>query len=129
MEKPRLTIEALQAKIKSNIRPDSDGCWIWQKSFGSHGYGNIGTGGNRVEAAHRVALEVFKGQIPNGLLALHECGNRKCCNPEHLYAGTREQNVADSKRHGTFSPPPVHKKGGKRWQQSADVLLDVTVQD
>ena len=43
----RLSRDSLIEKIKANVKVDSNGCWIWQKSVGSHGYGNIATGGGR----------------------------------------------------------------------------------
>lgn len=94
----RLTREQLQDKIKANVVPDENGCWIWQKSFGNHGYGNIATGGYRNETVHRVSHEVFNGEIPKGALVLHSCDNRKCCNPEHLRSGTHKDNVIDMVR-------------------------------
>jgi len=35
----------------------------------------------------------------------HACGNDKCSNPNHLYWGTRSENVLDSKKHGTWKSP------------------------
>lgn len=43
--------------------------------------------------AHRVAYILTKGDIPDGLLILHSCGNRRCCNPAHLRQGTQSENV------------------------------------
>jgi hypothetical protein len=40
------------------------------------------------------------GFIPDGLRALHRCGNRLCYNPDHLYAGTDKDNARDRERHG-----------------------------
>jgi hypothetical protein len=40
----------------------------------------------------------------------HSCGNRKCCNPNHLYAGSQKENHLDTVEHGRHNPPP-YKKG------------------
>lgn len=37
--------------------------------------------------AHRVAYEVAKGPIPNGMVVLHNCDNLSCINPDHLWSG------------------------------------------
>jgi len=83
-------------------------CWEWMGSVGGPGYGNWSDsqfGGKRVRTAHRAAYELFFGD-PGALQVNHRCGNRRCCNPDHLYAGTQQQNHADSIKHGTHFPPP-----------------------
>ena len=72
-------------------------CWEWMASCGTPGYGNWGLGG--AQAAHRAAYKLFNGE-PSGMV-LHKCGNRKCCNPDHLYTGTSKQNRRDAESHGT----------------------------
>ncbi len=42
---------------------------------------------------HRVTYETFVGPIPEGLEIDHLCRNRLCCNPVHLEAVTRKENV------------------------------------
>ena len=106
---PRLTDEELRKKIQANVVETDSGCWEWQKSLGSHGYGNIATGGQRNETVHRVSHEVFIGPIPKGLLVLHSCNNRKCCNPAHLRAGTTRDNIEDAKKAGTWKGYPLRK--------------------
>jgi hypothetical protein len=76
-------------------RPDT--CWEWMGSCGTPGYGNWGFHG--MQAAHRATYKLFNGE-PVGLV-LHRCGNRKCCNPDHLYDGTYKDNRRDSELHGT----------------------------
>lgn len=87
-----------------------EGCWLWRLSTGSHGYGQL-FWDERVQTAHRFAYQLFKGD-PQGLQVNHQCGNRRCCNPAHLYAGTQLQNFHDMVRHGTHTPPP-YKKGSE----------------
>ena len=87
---------------------DIDACWFWQRSTGSHGYGQL-FWDNKVQTAHRFAYHLFCGDPGNAQIN-HRCGNRKCCNPAHLYAGTQLDNFRDMVNHGTHVPPP-HKQG------------------
>ena len=87
---------------------DIDGCWLWKLSAGSHGYGQL-FWDRRVQTAHRFAYRLFCGD-PGAKQINHTCGNRRCCNPAHLYAGTQLENFQDMLRHGTHVPPP-HKRG------------------
>jgi len=35
--------------------------------------------------AHRLAYSIAYGEIPKGKRVFHECGNKRCINPDHLY--------------------------------------------
>lgn len=43
--------------------------------------------------AHRVAFELIRGCIPNGLVLDHLCRNRGCVNPDHLEPVTFRENI------------------------------------
>lgn len=76
------------------------GCWEWQGARFGSGYGQFYAGrdsaGKRMNIhAHRFAYELRHGAIPDGLHVLHHCDNPPCVNPDHLFVGTRSDNMQD----------------------------------
>ena len=91
--KPSLKTEKL---ILSRMVPDKKtGCWIWTGCLGRKGYGVL-TIQQRFQRAHRVAYEVWRGPIPQGMQVLHRCDRPQCVNPDHLFLGTNGDNIRDS---------------------------------
>jgi hypothetical protein len=74
-------------------------CWEWQGEIQRGGYGLFRWNGPK-RTVHRIAWELTFGPIPDGLLVLHECDNRACCNPSHLVLGTHKKNRNDQTTRG-----------------------------
>lgn len=86
--------ERLWAMLDRTGGPDA--CWPHRKP-GERGYATINVAGKEC-LAHRIAWTLANGPIPLGLFVLHRCPgrhNRACCNPAHLYLGTRKDNARD----------------------------------
>ena len=74
-----------------NKRKDNE-CWEWQGGK-SHRYGSFKCG--KPVRAHRFSWIIANGTIPRGFLILHHCDNPPCCNPNHLFIGTQQDNMSD----------------------------------
>ena len=90
--------------IARSVRNPLNDCMEWQGCLGRNGYGMLGVGNRRVVQAHRAAYAAFKGEFDESLFVLHRCDNRKCINPEHLFAGTRQDNMKDMVANGRKPP-------------------------
>lgn len=74
------------------------GCWEWTGATLTKGYGIVfDYTHKRPRQVHRVAARLwldFADDDPKQMV-LHECDNRLCFNPEHLYIGTGADNARD----------------------------------
>ncbi len=91
-------------KVLNNIYKSTienhQGCWLWTKSVFTWGnYGQQKWKGKNWKV-HRLIWTLLNGEIPEGLVVRHRCGNRLCCNPIHLEVGTYKENSEDTAIHG-----------------------------
>jgi hypothetical protein len=83
-------------------------CWIWTASD-TGVYGQFHPTPARRVTAHRFAYELTHGCVPAGLWVLHHCDVPLCVRPEHLYAGTREDNMRDMLDRGRHARGDRHR--------------------
>lgn len=96
-------------------------CWEWvalRRKDEGYEYGCFSMNG-RMKRAHRVMWEWINGAIPPRIFICHRCDNPPCCNPDHLFAGTQQQNMDD-----------MHSKGrGKDYRSEDCCTAKLTAED
>lgn len=102
MKPLHLTNTQLERFVTLIDKGEDTDCWNWLGSVSNEGYGRFT---KKNLSTHRIMLYLTIG--PYQGLALHTCGNRQCCNPNHLYAGSNRDNVKDALKDGTH---PVGEK-------------------
>jgi hypothetical protein len=91
------------------VAVNENDCLEWI-GFERNGYGRFRVN-KKIVSAHRYSYELYKGKIPYGLLVLHKCDNPKCVNPDHLWAGTYNDNNKDRVRKGRHVTLDCEKNG------------------
>lgn len=97
----------LETRFNRFVEVQADGCWLWTGRMNRHGYGQITAHypKDKTYRAHRLAYELYKGPIPEGLHIDHLCCNASCVNPDHLEAVTSEENARRAAMRRKFKTP------------------------
>ena len=76
------------------------GCHTWTGRLNNMGYGlmTVAQAGYKplTLSPHKVAYELRRGRVPEGMVLDHTCRNRACANPEHLETVVQRENVMRS---------------------------------
>jgi len=113
-----------ECKIIHNTKKIPNGCWEWKGAV-VDGYGQTNDYDSKYKniRTHRLSYRVFKGEIPQGLLVLHACDNRKCVNPKHLFLGTHHDNNQDCLKKGRWKGgAPIGEKNGTSKLKEKDII-------
>jgi hypothetical protein len=96
---------------KVHIPQDDSQCWEWQGARNHHGHGMFAPQGHipRCTHAHRWLYQYVHGVIlPSNITINHRCDHPPCVNPQHLYAGTHQDNMRDMVARGRQTRGTAH---------------------
>lgn len=96
-------------RLLNQLEIKSSGCWEWKGHRNQAGYGEFCVNGERHTRAHRFMWEAIHGSI-GSLHVLHKCDNPPCCNPDHLFLGTQQDNMKDRDLKGRVAHGANHYK-------------------
>jgi len=96
--KPKRAETANDLYLRAVSMPN--GCLEWQGAItATTGYGKVRFRGKVIDA-HRASWIAANGDVPARMDICHTCDNRKCIRPNHLFLGTRSDNMLDASRKG-----------------------------
>lgn len=104
---------------------EADECWLWQGAMSANGYGSFKTGRKVCDGAHRVAYTLFNKASPGAMHVCHKCDDPRCVNPNHLFLGTRTDNMQDKIRKGRSRNGDQRGEKNPRSKLSADQVAEV----
>jgi hypothetical protein len=106
--------------VLDNIQPIPEtGCWLYLGWWDRQKYAVINKHGETF-FAHRAFYEHFKHLISDDLHVCHKCDTPPCVNPDHMFLGTRFDNMSDSGRKGRLSNRPQNRRRKPDAAASAD---------
>ena len=92
--------------------PDGEKHWMWMACVDKDGYGIFWDDGKNIQA-QRVAYLLRNGEFDKTKCVLHSCDIPGCCNPEHLWLGTKKDNRWDCLNKGRNNPACGDKNGAR----------------
>lgn len=97
------TSRSLSDILKNTLLIPFSGCKLWLGNTDKKGYGRITHRGRKCFVHRLVKMMQLGISLSPEQLVLHKCDTPLCCNPEHLFVGTKSDNAQDMIRKGRDS--------------------------
>ncbi len=90
---------------KISVAENTNDCWPWRGTLNNKGYPQCGfkIKGKRFALPYRIAYLLHYKTDPESFNVCHKCDNPLCCNPNHLFLGTQQENMLDCSKKNRIS--------------------------
>lgn len=83
-------------RLMAHAVKDGD-CWLYNGRTDRPGQIRMG---GQAHISYRASWLLHRGEIPPGMMVCHTCDRPGCFNPDHLFLGTHQDNMADREAKG-----------------------------
>ena len=112
-------LKKFEEKFRAKVEVQPSGCHLWRGAINSRsGYGYLALGSTKKINAHRFAWILSFGPIADALDVCHRCDVRDCVNVDHLFLGTRKENLDDMRSKGRHSHGESHWTRLQPWRRA-----------
>ena len=109
--------------FQTRLKSTENNCMEWTGQKLPKGYGHVKIRGKKIQT-HRYVLSKKLGRsIGEGMCALHTCDNPPCCNPDHIWEGTNQENVDDKIKKGRGAIVKGEKHGCSKLTE--DMVIEI----
>ena len=117
---------AISLKYIKDRCVDEGECWIWQLATSQAGYPIVRLRPQPCQLVRRLVLELLGRPAQPRQPTVTTCGDKRCCNPDHIRTSTLKAIGRKAAQRGAFSSPARAAKiaAAKRASSYAKLSMD-----
>ena len=126
LRKPNMSDSEFYNWFQTRLKSTEHDCMEWTGQKLPKGYGHVKIHGKKIQTHRYVLAKKLGREIREGMCALHTCDNPPCCNPNHIWEGTNQENVNDKISKGRAAVVKGEKHGCSKLTEDMVITIKQT---